>query len=324
MPDNEHGGHPPSSTGRGDPDGGGRRSWRAVLAAARATADPCREIRSTTASPAGSPIRASDDRLGDEVGVVGLLDDPDQARDGPAGSALTEDLGGQQSSVRQRMPERADELLLEIACGIGQVGATAWAVCSLLLHLGEAVGTVPLNHGAQRPFTGWRRRAGGVGCAARPRRSHTTASQPRSDGRDLGNELGGASPAVAPARPAPRTPGHRRLGMLRATGRPAWDRHRRSAPSSARPDRCHGQRVATRRSWRTTTPPTVPAVETMRSPNSSSRRCERSHQPSKERRRRGLHPQVVWVDCRPAWCPAQRAPPQSAASKRGRGTIARR
>ncbi len=172
--------------------------------------------------------------------------------------------------------------------------------------------------------TGWRRRAGGVGCAARPRRSHTTASQPRSDGRDLGNELGGASPAVAPARPAPRTPGHRRLGMLRATGRPAWDRHRRSAPSSARPDRCHGQRVATRRSWRTTTPPTVPAVETMRSPNSSSRRCERSHQPSKERRRRGLHPQVVWVDCRPAWCPAQRAPPQSAASKRGRGTIARR
>jgi len=59
------------------------------------------------------------------------------------------------------MPERADELLLEIACGIGQVGATAWAVCSLLLHLGEAVRTVPLDHDGQRPAGGLAARSRG-------------------------------------------------------------------------------------------------------------------------------------------------------------------
>jgi hypothetical protein len=128
---------------------------------------------------------------------------------------------------------------------------------------------------------GWRRAVGEARRAARPRRSHTIALPPRSDGRDRVDDLGGAlTAAVAPARPAPHGPAHRRLGTRRATGPPTLDRRRRSAPSSARPDRCHVQRVATTQSWQAT-PQTIPAVETMRSPDSSSRHCERSHQPSK-------------------------------------------
>jgi hypothetical protein len=129
--------------------------------------------------------------------------------------------------------------------------------------------------------SGCQRRACEVRCAAHPLRSHTTARQPRSDGRNRVDHLGGAlTAAVAPARPALHGPGHRRLGTHRATGPPTLGRRRRSAPSLARPDRCHGQREATTQFWQAT-PQTIPAVETMQSPDSSSRRCERSHQPSK-------------------------------------------